>query len=235
MALNAGHFWKDRLDIPAYRVGEAASYAHLSPQTVAAWHKKKAQSDHAVLSQREGGKGLSFLQLIELAVAAEMRRLGVRLPEIERARKYFRDSTGLEYPFAQLKFKTDGADVFSEIEGPLGIVVEDKLIAANYGGQFVWTEMLSSKFEEFNYDDSGAVVAWRVAGKDKPITIDPKLAFGAPQVHGIKTGTIKSRFASGEEVDEIADDFGVPVPDVIEALLFEGLEPSEDRIRRWMN
>lgn len=233
MTPQAHQFWKRRLAIPAYRVGEAAAYAHVSPQTVAAWHKKKTKAP--VLSERKEREGLSFLQLIELAVVADMRKLGVKLTEIDRARKYFKETTGLEYPFAQLRFKTDGADVFSEIEGPLGSIVEDKLLAGNHQGQYTWKEMLQAKLHEFNYDDQGSVVAWNVAGVNKDIVIDPQLAFGAPQIHGVKTALIKSRWESGEEADEIAEDFGLAPQHVIEALLFEGLEPGDPRLARWMN
>lgn len=233
VSLQADQLWKKRLGIPAYRVGEAASYACLSPQTVAAWHKKKTKPP--VLSERSERQGLSFLQLIELAVVSEMRKLGVKLSEIDHARRYFKETTGLDHPFAQLKFKTDGADIFSDIAGPLGTVIEGKLIAANHGGQFVWREMLSSRFKEFNYDDDGSVIAWKVAGIDKDISIDPKLAFGAPQICGIRTALLKSRWMSGEEVDEIAEDFSLTTQQVMEALLFEGLEPGEPRLARWMN
>ncbi len=235
MGIGTHQMWKDRLIIPSYRIGEAASYAKISPQTVAAWHKKKGAKSSSVLSSRKAKEGLSFLQLIEVAVVAEMRKLGVKLPEIERARKYFKETTGLDYPFAQLRFKTDGADVLSDIEGAVGRVLTDKVLAANHQGQYIWTEMLSSRFKEFNYDDEGAVIAWKVAGEDKQIEIDPRLAFGAPQIRGVKTSIIKSRWASGEEVDEIAEDFSLSELQVVDALLFEGMEGSDPRIARWLN
>src|SRR6056297_125527 len=103
--------WKSRLSIPSYRIGEAASYAKVSTQTVAAWHKSQSKLAKSVLGERTNGKGLSFLQLIEVAVVAEMRRSGVKLSEIKQARDYLVEKTGLDFPFAQLKFKTDGADI----------------------------------------------------------------------------------------------------------------------------
>jgi hypothetical protein len=59
--------WKRRLFIPNYQVGEAARYAGIDPQTVAAWHKR-------MLSKREKRAELSYLQLIELAVVAAARK-----------------------------------------------------------------------------------------------------------------------------------------------------------------
>jgi len=95
--------------------------------------------------------------------------------------------------------------------------------------------MLSSRFKQFNYDADGSVDRWKVAGADKDIEIDPRLAFGAPQIDGVKTSLIKGRFVIGEEVDEIAEDYAIDEGQVVEALLFEGLERSDPRISRWIN
>lgn len=227
--------WKSRLSIPSYRIGEAASYAKVSPQTVAAWHKSQSKFAKSVLGERTKGEGLSFLQLIEVAVVAEMRRSGVKLTEIRQARDYLIEKTGFEFPFAQLKFKTDGADILGEVEGPLGETLTDRLLAFNHRGQLVWSEFLSSRLKTFNYDERGSVITWKVAGEDKDIEIDPTLAFGAPQVDGVKTSLIKTRFSIGEEVDEISEDYSITNEQVVEALLFEGLERSNPRIARWLH
>lgn len=235
MTKQSSEFWKKRLTIPSYRVGEAASYAKVSPQTVAAWHRVKGQARRRPLSDKQKGSGLSFLQLIELAVVAEMTKAGVKLSEIDRARKYFKNTTGLEFPFAQLKFKTDGADILAEFEMPDGKKATDKLVAANHSGQLIWTEMLTRLLREFDYGPSGEVLRWKVAGEDKPVEIDPQISFGAPQIHGVRTAIIKSRWLGGEEIDDISDDFSISESDVIEALLFEGVSAENERISAWIN
>lgn len=235
MSVHASSLWKERLAIPAYRVGEAASYARISPQTVASWHKKRQEFGERTLSEKDAGKGLSFLQLIEVAVVAEMRRAGVKLGEIKRARDYFARTTGLTHPFAQLKFKTDGADILSEDETLLDARTGEKLLAANHNGQFVWREMLTQKLQEFNYDDTGSVDRWLVAGVDKDIAIDPRIAFGAPQILGVRTKLLATKWSAGDPIDELADDFGLSQEKVIEALIFEGIDPSDPRLARWIN
>lgn len=235
MANAAVNGWKERLRIPTYRIGEAASYARVSPQTVSAWHRKDVPSSRAVLSERGNSGSLSFLQLIEMAVVAQMRDAGVKLPEIRAAREDMIRETGLDFPFARLKFKHDGADIFRDVEGDLGQVLTDRLLAHNHGGQYVWADFIQNTLSTFNYDDDGIAVSWRVAGADKEIEIDPRLSFGSPQIHGVKTGIIKSRFVVGEEVDEIAEDFDIECRHVVEALIFEGLEGANPRISKWIN
>ena len=236
MTVEPSQFWKSRLATPAYRIGEAASYAHVSPQTVAAWHRARLDGRKAMLKEKEKQAGLSFLQLIELAVVARMRKAGLKVSEISRARDWFTRSTGLEYPFARLRFKTDGAEILQDDEGPLRDGDVEKLISANHGGQYVWRDLLSQRLEEFNYDeDTGEVSFWKVAGTDKPILIDPKVAFGAPQVRGVKTGILKAHWLSGEEIDELMDDFDLSDGEVIDALVFEGVQRESPRLKKWIN
>lgn len=227
--------WKTRLAIPAYRIGEAASYARISPQTVASWHKSNSGNTTGILTEREARAGLSFLQLIEMAVVADMRREGVKLNDIRQARDYLVETTGLDFPFAQVRFKTDGVDIFSEVEGSLGDILRDKILSLNHGGQYTWADLISKTFRTFNYDDSGSVVSWRVAGEDKEVEINPRFAFGAPQIAGVKTKIVKARFAAGDEIDEISEDYDLRHEQVLEALIFEGLDPSNDRISKWVH
>jgi len=112
----------------------------------------------------------------------------------------------------------------------------EKLISANNGGQYVWRDLLSKRLTEFNYDEeTGAVSVWKVAGADKPILIDPKIAFGAPQIHGVKTAVLKAHWLSGEEVSDLADDFDLTQQEIVHALTFEGIQRESPRLSKWIN
>ena len=226
MTLGATEYWKERLTVPTYRVGAAAMYSGISASTVAAWHKR-------TLSPRESGSGLSFLQLIEVSVVAKMRKSGIKLAEIVRARDYFGATTGLDYPFAQVKFKTDGADILGELDDI--DLAKSQLLAANHSGQYIWREMLTERLQEFNYDELGSVQLWNVAGIDKEIKIDPRIAFGEPQILGVRTGILKSRWIAGHEVSDLADDFSISESLVVEGLLFEGIDRDHPRLSVWIN
>lgn len=236
MTVEPSQFWKNRLTIPAYRIGEAASFARISPQTVSAWHRAGLEGRRSMLKEKEKKVSLSFLQLIELAVVAEMRRAGLKVSEIARARDWFMRSTGLQHPFAQLRFKTDGAEILQDDDGPLRDGEVEKLISANHGGQYVWRDLLSRRLKEFNYDErTGEVTVWKVAGADKPILIDPKTAFGSPQVRGVKTGVLKAHWLSGEDVKDLAEDFDLEAYEIVEALIFEGILGEHPRLSKWIS
>ena len=161
--MNASELWRERLNVPAYRVGEAATYAGISPATITFWEKQR-NSVTSVVRKREKKQGLSFLQLIEIAVVSAMRKEGVKLPEIRAARGYIGQRLGLKFPFAQAKFKADGVDILLDYEEVESDSVKGKLVTANRSGQMIWVEALSNRLREFNYGQDGNVNSWKVNG-----------------------------------------------------------------------
>lgn len=223
MAVPERDFWRARLYVPNYRIREAARYAHLSTQTVAKWHGAPGGNRKATLSTKEKGAALSYLQLIEVAVVASFRKSGVRLKKIQAAREYLSKQLEAEFPFASYRFKTDGKELwmdYAQFEANAG---DKTLLAASNGGQLAWGDIIG-RLQEFDYEnDGGLAIRWHVAGRDENVIIDPKLQFGAPSVEGVATWAFKGRWDAGEDVDDIADDFGVSNSDVLAALRFEGI------------
>lgn len=235
MTVVASERWRDRLDLPAYRVVEAARYAGTSTQTVNSWQRVRGNSP-SVITTRDDGVALSYLQLIELGVVAAMRKAGVPLTKIRQAREYMKKELGSPFPFAQYRFKTDGKKLFIDYAQVMGPRDKDKLLSLNEGGQLAWNEIIGQRLREFEYDtDLGTVLRWRVGGADKPIWIDPRIAFGAPQVGGVPTNILRGRWESGESVDDIANDYDLKGQDVAAALRFEGIEVDPARPNRWVN
>ncbi len=175
--------WRKRLHLPAYPVGEAARYTHVNPQTVTAWHR----FEQHLLSTKEKGRRLSYLQLIELAVVAGFRKAKFPLSEIRAARDYVQMNLGSPYPFAEFEFKRYGRSLFTEDNG----AGPHRLFKANGGGQLAWDELIGPVLEGFEYEHEGIAVRWHPAGTTSPIIIDPRISFGA-SVRGTPTWIIVS-------------------------------------------
>lgn len=232
--MNASELWRARLNVPAYRVGEAATYAGISPTTITFWEKQRNYL-LPVIRKREKKLGLSFLQLIEIAVVSAMRKQGVKLPDIRAARGYIGQRLGLNYPFAQAKFKADGVDILLDYEDIDSDSVKGKLVTANRGGQMIWAEALSNRLREFNYGSDGNVDSWKVNGFESDIEISPKVSFGAPNIFGIATAAIRQRWVGGYSIDDIADDLELTQESVEEAIKFERLIIDRERKSLWIN
>jgi uncharacterized protein (DUF433 family) len=221
--------WRERLNAPNYRVGEAARYARTSASNVARWHKDPSLR----LPVKDVGAELSYVQLIEVAVVAACRRAGLKMNAIRETRDYMRQKLGVPHPFATKRFKTDGRNLVFDL-AQIAPGEKEKLVNTNLGGQLEWNEILQSVMQEFDYDgDSDLAVKWHVGGIGSPIIIDPRISFGAPAVGGIATWLLKARYQAGEPIAETARDFGIKAADVKQALQFERVELSGAAAGRW--
>lgn len=221
--------WKRRLFLPAYKVADAARYADISAQTIRNW-QVSTDFHRPAIGERESGEALSYLQLVEVAFVAAMRRAGVKLQEIKNAREYLALQLQSEYPFAEKSFKTDGKDIWMSLDNLVAGESKAKLVKVNKGGQIAWAEIVETKFTEFEYEGDLAI-RWHVAGPRSPVVIDPRVSFGAPMVKGIATWAIKGRWAAGESLQDIAEDFSLQSDQVAEALKFEGIDLSQ--LKAW--
>jgi uncharacterized protein (DUF433 family) len=218
--------WRRRLYLPNYQIAEAARYADISPQTVAAWHHSEA----ATLSQKEKREELSYMQLIEVAVVAAFRRAGISLREIRAAREYVRKELKSEFPFAEYRFKSEGKNLWMDsvqVEGEKG---RGTLLKANQAGQLAWADILG-RLKEFEYEHQGIVIRWHVTGVSSPIIIDPRISFGCPAIKGTPTWIIKGRWNAGESDTDIAEDFGLQKDEVRKALEFERVVSGRGKAR----
>lgn len=217
--------WLRRLYLPSYQIAEAANYADIAPQTVAAWHKVEKE----FLSRKDEKEALSYMQLIEVAVVASFRKMGVQLKNIRATRDYAKHTLRTEYPFATFKFKENAKHLYldsNQLEG----VAPGSVVQTDQGGQLAW-ETVIGRLNEFDYEEEheGLALKWHVAGRSSPIIIDPRIAFGTPAIKGTPTWIIKGRWDAGESDTDIAEDFGIDRSDVREALKFEKIAPDGRR------
>jgi uncharacterized protein (DUF433 family) len=219
--------WERRLYLPAYRSAEAARLVQTTVQTITRWYhgyESRGPRLRSVLPVPQAGL-LSYMQVVEVAFVADFRRLGVRLESLRQAYRYLRKTFQVEYPFAQLDVKTDGVSVLAEYVAHEGGRALGQMIAADRGGQLVWPEAILERFDQFDYEHQLAA-RWHPRGRENPILVDPRIAFGAPIIEpaGIATWIIRERYEAGEEIPEIEEDFGVTPEQIAAALAFEGVE-----------
>ena len=202
--------------LPVYTYVDAGRYAATNPQNVRNWFKGQASEGHKMRSvfDRVPRHGLSYVQLIEVAFVAAMRRKGLALDEMRRAYAHVRRAMQRDYPFAEERFKTDGIELFIEAYG--------ELLAVGQHGRVVMREALEAATGSLDYADR-LVARWHPRGRDKPIIIDPRLSFGRPVVEGtgVPTLALAQRFNAGESIDFLAHDFALSREKIEEALRFE--------------
>ncbi len=214
--------WRRRLYLPAYAPGDAARYSGVAYQRLRGWNFGGGEQG-PVLPGRQKRDLLSYLQLVEVAFVATFRMKGVSMPRIRRARDFGRQVLNSEYPFAQYRWKTNGAQMLLDL---LEVEPDAKLgesIVGDSHGQIGWDEMLLDRFGQFDYVDDLALV-WHVAGRESPVLIDPRVSFGAPAVDGTPTWVIKGRWEAGESIEDIEEDFEIDRDVIARALEFEDIQ-----------
>ena len=217
--------WRRRLNLPVYRVRDAARYSGVPTRTVSYWHRATA-TRQATLPGREPGRSLSYYELIEVAFVATFRKLGISLQKIRNARDYAARELKSEYPFAEYSWKTEGLHVMLQLRELEGDAAVGKMVAADMQGQIAWEAVVAERFEEFDYQHDLALV-WHVTRRGNPVLIDPRVSFGAPAVNGIATWALKDRWDAGDTVRDIQADYGLSEEDVFHGLRFEGVRDDE--------
>ena len=192
--------------------------ARAHPQTLASWFR----GPRPLVPNRQDRSPLSYLQLVEGAFVASFRAAGVSLQQIRRARDYLSEMFSAEYPFAQLKLKTDGVHILKEMPDGGGLIV------ANRYGQEGWEQILSDRIAQFDYQHDLAM-CWHLRGRNVPIVVDPRVSFGVPTVRdrGIATWVLANRVRAGEPRESILEDFPyVTTEEFSAALEFEGVQQA---------
>ncbi|BDG17699.1 DUF433 domain-containing protein [Thermus brockianus] len=216
----------DPRDRPLYTIPEAARYLGLSEATLRTWVRGRSyprqghQGYSPPLVETPGnGPYLSFFNLVEANVLAALRQKHhVPMRRIRQMVEYAKEALGEPRPLL-LDLEAGLGDVFLR-QG-------EKLLALTRTGQLALREVLESYLSRVERDERGLPLRFHPAVgtrlRSERVVLDPKVAFGAPTVRGVKTAVIALRFNAGESLEDIATDYGVGMEEVREALVFEGL------------
>ncbi len=207
-----------------YGLSEAARLTNLKPTRVREWFKGRPDrgpsnqvftSDYSFLSDV---RAISFLDLIELFVAGQLREHGVSLQSIRMVRARLKSDLGTKHPFSRQELLSDGKRVFT-----LGLDVDGQREMIDVlNRQRVFVDVLLPFLKKIDYDTvSGLAKKWSIAGQ---AVIDPRRCLGKPIVDeiGMMTAVLYDAYkANGESADLVADWYGVLPSHVMAAVQFE--------------
>ncbi len=220
----------DPRDQAAYTLAEAARYLKLASATLRAWVTGRPYP-------KAGGVGrfqplirppqlqppiLSFWNLIEAHVVRSLRTdHGVSVKALRQALEYAERSLEIERLFLRKELRTDAGQMFLDRYG--------QLINLSASGQLAMRHLFDEHLKRVEWDEWQfpvrlyPFVSGETRTAERPIAIDPKIAFGRPVVvrMGISTGTIAERIDAGETVQELASDYGLSPPEIEQAVLYE--------------
>jgi uncharacterized protein (DUF433 family) len=217
-------------DSAAYTLAEAARYVRLPAATLRSW----------VLGRQyptAGGSGdfpplirpaskqppwLSFSNLIEAHVLRSLRtEHGVPVKALRKALAYAERTLGIDRLLLRPELRAEPGKVFLDRYG--------ELIELTASGQLAMRRLFADHLERVEWDSSRFPVrlypflSTSAPSDERPIVIDPRIAFGRPVVlrKGISTSTIAERVDAGESVRDVAADYGLGPAEIEQAIVYE--------------
>ncbi len=151
------------------------------------------------VASRKGAAGsphASFLDLIDLLFVKRFLEEGISL---QRLRKALSEAAGVlgDHHFAQRKFFTDGKTVYLQVKDETDALLE---LLAN--GQWVIAPVIKQDAKRIDFRAAtGFAERWYPLGRNKPVVIDPAVAYGAPSVfgRGLKTANVYDIYLAENE------------------------------------
>lgn len=225
-----GGAFKDPRSNPAYSVTEAARYLKVASATLRSWvvgrpYPKADGIGHfrpLIHPPSRQPPLLSFWNLIEAHVLRSLRtEHGVSLKDVRKAIAYAEKALKIESLLRSKELRTQGGELLLERYG--------ELIDLSASGQLAMRRLFHDHLERVEWDEWQfpirlyPFISADIPSLERPIVIDPVVAFGRPVVvrMGIGTGTIAERIDAGEEVTDVADDYGLSETEIEQAILYE--------------
>ncbi|MGH6717812.1 MAG: DUF433 domain-containing protein [Alphaproteobacteria bacterium] len=220
----------DRREVAAYTIAEAARYLRLPPATLRSWMLGRRYPTAGGARRfppliRPASRQpplLSFWNLIEAHVLRSLRtEHGVPVIALRKALTYAERELDIDRLLLRPELRTEAGRIFVERYG--------ELIELSASGQLAMRRVFVEHVKRVEWDSTRFPVrlypflATGVVGVERPIGIDPRIAFGRPVVlrKGISTSAIVERIDAGETVDDVAADYELAGPEIEQAVLYE--------------
>jgi uncharacterized protein (DUF433 family) len=208
-----------------YDFREAARLTGLKQERVRGWFRNRPagsnrnpifQSDYAPV---EGHRAISFLDLIDVFVAGQLREHGVSLQILRRVYGRLRGELKTAHPFCREELLSDGRNVFMRGMDDKGQEELKEILTR----QKVFPEIILPVLKRIDYGKASRLAErWHIAHL---VVIDPRICFGKPVVEpiSIPTAILAAAYrANKEDPEVVASWYDVHASHVLAAVAFEG-------------
>jgi uncharacterized protein (DUF433 family) len=202
----------------AFTLREAAAYLGLPGSTLHSWARPGGGATPLITCFPAHGREATvpFIGFAEAYVLSAFRRAGVPMQRIRPAVEVLSSAIGVDHALASRRLYTDGAEVlYDYAEGERDEELRGLTVLRT--GQRQFAEVVRDYLKRITYGDDGWAARVRLpAYRQAEVVVDPRRAFGMPLVvHGsARAEDLVDRFVAGDTLADIAEDFGVPAPEV---------------------
>jgi uncharacterized protein (DUF433 family) len=215
---------------PSYPIAEAARYLRLPAATLRSWAlgrdygtaRGTKRFSAIITPAARNPAALSFWNLIEAHVLRALRTdHGVPVKEVRAALAFAEAELGVDRLLLRKELSTSGRKLFLDRYG--------QLIELSASGQIAMRQLLDEHLRRVEWDQNQfpirlyPFVSPDLVNTNRPIAIDPAVAFGRPVVvsRGVTTAVIAERIDAGETVEAVAQDYELSPSEVEQAIVYE--------------
>lgn len=220
------------LDRPVTTVGEAARQLRIPPATLRYWLEgAERRGRHYEPVLRDAPTGSTQVTWGEMVEARYLRAYRTQVsmqrlrPFIEALRREF----SVPYPLAHFRPYIDSTRrLVLRLQEEADVPDELWLVFEGADGQLRLNPAITQdflarvEFDDTGADGAGAALRIYPQGRSSAVVIDPLVSSASATVAGVRTAILAERAeASGETPEELAEEFGLTVPNVKAAIAFE--------------
>ncbi|HWG73385.1 MAG TPA: hypothetical protein VG184_04950 [Acidimicrobiales bacterium] len=215
-----------RFSVPLYSTAEAARALGVSASTLSTWTRGYGRRRPgrppsgsplvtAMSGAEPGAPSIPFVGLAEALVLAAVRRSGVPLQRVRPALEVLAKELGVDHALASGRLYTDGAEVLFDYatnsKDPDAPAARQLVVVRNQ--QHVFAEVIEQYLQLIDYADDGYARLVRLPSyRNAEVVADPTRSFGQPVFArgGARIADVLGRFWAGDNLDTVAEEFGVP-------------------------
>jgi uncharacterized protein (DUF433 family) len=223
-----------RFDTPLYTVAEAAMFLGVPASTFSGWAKGyvRRSADRTTVGEPllslVPGSGsqpsVPFIGLAEGMVLAAIRRGGVPMQRIRPALLALQETIGVHHALASERLYSDGAEVLYDFahehhDSPAAASARELVVLRS--GQRVFADVVADYLQRIEYAADGYPRLLHLPDyQRRQVVVDPARSFGQPMfIHGgARVADVIDRFQAGESLSDLAEDFGVPMDELEDAV-----------------
>src|ERR1700722_2240679 len=214
------------LERPLYSYAEAARLLDLSPTTLRWWLEGSVRGGTAyppvIRSEPTGVDVVTWGEFVEARLLKGYRQKRVPLQKMRPFIEEMRAKLDVASPLAHCRPLVDPArrKLVYDLQIETNLPREMYLVEFE-GGQTALAPPILQFLERVELDDDGVPIRYWPQGKDVPVVIDPSVAFGVPQIRGIRTELVAESIDAGESEATVASSWGLTPADVKAAVDWE--------------
>lgn len=166
----------------------------------------------------DGSRAISFLDLVDVFVAGQLREHGVSLQTVRKVYDRLGREMQTPHPFCRRELLSDGKVVFTHGMDERGQQELKEVLTR----QKVFPEIILPFLKKIDYDEiSRLAERWHI---ERLVVIDPRICFGKPVVEpvSIPTAVLANAFrANDRDAELVAGWYNVHADHVLAAVEFE--------------